>query len=261
MTHFLQRIGRRRPQVRLEPWQRNLYTIVGAQLTAVMGFGISIPFLPFYIQQLGITETAQVAFWVGLINSASPVVMALASPIWGLLADRYGRKPMLVRAQVGGGMMLFLMALVMNVPQLAGLRILQGAISGSVAAATTLVASTVPRERCGYSMGLLQSAIFLGHSLGPFAGGIVGATLGYRVTFMISGVLLLVSGFLVALLVHEEFVRPSRRRQAENGFSSTLRLLTGQPVVLTALVLLMLNNLSVNVTTPVLPLYVQTQRR
>src|SRR3990172_9238727 len=100
--------------LQLEPWQRNLYTVVAAQMVAMIGFGIAQPFLPFYLQELGVESTSEVAFWVGLISSLQPICLALAAPVWGMLADRYGRKPMLVRAMIGGSIALGLAGLAAN---------------------------------------------------------------------------------------------------------------------------------------------------
>lgn len=250
-------VSKEERRLRVEPWQRTLYTIVAAQIVAMVGFNISIPFLPFYIQELGVTEFDQVAFWVGFISASAPVTMALAAPVWGLLADRYGRKPMLVRSMLGAALMLGLMATVRSAPQLAILRIVQGALSGTVAAATTLVATTLPSARTSYGLGLLQTAIFASNSLGPLLGGLVGGAIGYRAAFVVSAVLLLLAGVLVLLLVHEDFT-PAPRRRGGNALALTVRAIGGQPVLIAMLGLLMMNSLSMQVTNPVLPLYVQT---
>lgn len=247
-----------RRRLGVEPWQRNLYTIVAAQIVAMLGFNISVPFLPFYIQELGVTDFNKVAFWVGLINSAAPLSMAVASPIWGMVADRYGRKPMLVRSMLGGALMVGLMAVVRSVPQLAILRIVQGTLSGTVAAATTLVATTLPRDRCTFGLGLLQTAIFASNSLGPFVGGIVGSSLGYRAAFVGSGILLSLAGLLVLVLVHEEFVPAPRRKRESGAVGSGLRSIVAQPVLFVMVGLLTMNSFGAQVTNPVLPLYVQT---
>jgi len=245
-------------QIRLEPWQRTLLTIVIAEGIAILGFSVSSPFLPFYIEDLGVTDLNQVAFWVGLISSGAPILMALSSPIWGLLADRYGRKPMLIRAMIGGSLTIGLQAAVSSVPQLAALRILQGALTGTIAAAVTLVATQVPREQCGYSLGLLQTAVFVGNSLGPSLGGIVGGTFGYRAAFVISGVLLLGAGLAVLFLVHEDFVPPPPQKRNGSALAASARAVATDRILLAMVALLMLTNLSGSVTGPVLPLYVQS---
>jgi DHA1 family multidrug resistance protein-like MFS transporter len=195
---------------------------------------------------------------VGLISSAAPIMMAVSSPIWGLIADRRGRKLMLVRAMLGGSLMLGLSAAVTSVPQLAALRILQGALTGTIAAAVTLVATSVPREQCGFALGLLQSAVFVGSSLGPSVGGLIGGTLGYRVAFLGSGILLLGAGILVVFLVHERFEPPPPQKQDGNALLLALRSIAAEPILLSMVALLMLNSLAGSVTSPILPLYVQT---
>lgn len=251
---FRQRLRR----LQWQPWQRNLYTIVFAETIAILGFSIASPFLPFFIQDLGVTGLSQVARWVGLINSAAPLMMALSSPIWGLIADRYGRKPMLIRAMLGGSLILGLLSVAANVQQVAALRIIQGALTGTIAAATTLVATSVPRERCGFSLGLLQTAVFAGSSLGPSVGGIIGGTLGYRAAFIASGLLLFGAGLLVMFLVHEEFVPLPPQRQKGNALAQAARTIVHERLLLSMVVLLLLINLAGSVSGPVLPLFVQT---
>ena len=111
--------------------------------------------------------------YVGLIQSLPAISLAVMAPIWGSLADNYGRKPMLLRAMFGGAAIMVLQGLVTSPWQLLALRIIQGCITGTVAAATVLLASAAPKEEVGYGLGLLQMAVYLGSSLGPMLGGIV----------------------------------------------------------------------------------------
>lgn len=246
-------------RLHLEPWQRNLYIVVASQASVLVGFGIATPFLPFFIQELGVTRFDEVAFWTGFINSAPPLAQAAVAPIWGMLADRYGRKPMLVRSLLGGGIMFVLTALfVQTVPQLAVFRIVQMILAGSQTAATILVATTVPREQCGFGLGLVQMAAFFGHSVGPLIGGVIGATLGYRMAFMVAGILVLVTGALVIAFVKERFEAPQRTVKKSNPFKATFGLMLVQPVLLSMVTLELFNNLSNSVTRPMLPLFVQT---
>jgi MFS transporter, DHA1 family, multidrug resistance protein len=240
------------------PWQRSLYTIVFAETLAMLGFQITLPFLPFYIQELGVTDMRAVAMWVGAINSVPPLAMAITSPFWGLLADRYGRKPMLVRAMLAGSAILGLMAFVTTVPQLAVLRVIQGALTGTIAAATTLVATMVPRERAGYSLGLLQAGVFVGSWLGPSAGGLIGGTFGYRAAMLASAVMLLVATVMIVFLVTEHYRPPAGPRPASAGLSSALVAIRSEPLLLSMIGLLTVLNLSGSISGPVLPLFVQT---
>ncbi len=118
---------------------------------------------------------------------------ALFSPLWGVLADRYGRKSMLMRAMIGGGLSVAFLALARNPLELVLLRALQGAASGTVAATTTLVATGTPREHVGRAMGVISSAVALGSAVGPFAGGIAANYIPLRFVFLGGGVLLLIA--------------------------------------------------------------------
>ena len=123
-------------------WRRNLAALWFAEFTAIVGFSFAFPFLPVFLSQdLGMREPHQLALWAGLAGSASGFSMAIASPIWGALADRYGRRSMLLRAMVGGGISVGLMGLAQVPWHLVALRFLQGASSGTVAAANALVAT------------------------------------------------------------------------------------------------------------------------
>lgn len=199
-------------QIRATSWQRNLAVLWIGELIAISGFSVTLPFLPYYVQELGITELDRVAFWAGLLTTAQSTTMAVVAPLWGLLADRYGRKIMVVRAMFGGAAIISLMAAAQNVYHLLILRAIQGMLTGTVPAATTLIASNTPAARRGYALGMLQMAIYLGSTVGPFVGGLVADNLGYRATFLVTGALLLIAGILTSALVREEFTPPARER-------------------------------------------------
>jgi len=196
-------------QPKASSWQQTLAVVWIAEFIGLIGFSMVLPFLPFYIQDLGITDPDQVKFWSGLIVSAQAVTMAIFAPIWGSLADRYGRKIMLERAIFGASVVLSLMAFVDTPQQLLVLRLIQGCLTGTVPAATTLIASTVPRDRTGYALGWLQMGVFAGVSVGPLVGGVIADTLGYRTSFLVTGALLFLSGLGVLFFVHEKFERPT----------------------------------------------------
>ena len=195
-----------------QSWQRNLYVIWVAELVAIAGFSVTLPFLPYYVQELGVTDLEQVEIWSALLVTGQAVTMAIFAPIWGSLADRYGRKLMVERAMFGGAMLLGAMGLVRNVQQLAILRALQGCVTGTIPAATTLVASSVPRRRSGYALGLLQMAVYSGASVGPLLGGLVADAFGYRAAFWVTAALLFAAGLSVFFLVEERF-EPSRQKE------------------------------------------------
>ena len=177
---------------------------------AIFGFSFAFPFLSIFIHQnLGVPKGSQLDLWTAATASVSGLSMAIASPIWGILGDRYGRKPMLIRSMVGGAITVGLVYFARSPTELLVLRLLQGATSGTVAAATALVAAETPRNRVGWALGVVTSAVALGSAIGPVLGGLAAALLGLRLMFLGGGILLLLSTVPVLFIVREG---PIRRR-------------------------------------------------
>jgi DHA1 family multidrug resistance protein-like MFS transporter len=240
-------------------WRRTLYTVWVTQFIGVAGFSFVTPFIPYYVQELGVTGVKEVALWAGLVTSAMAASMAVMAPIWGALADRYGRKLMVLRASFAGAVVMTLMGFVTNVQQLALLRFIQGALTGTIVATTTLVASAVPKERAGMALGSLQMAIFLGVSLGPLLGGLSGDAFGYRPSFWVTGALLLISGILVAVFVKEDF-HPAAD-VAGGGlrrYGHALRLVLASGALLAAFAARILLRVGSRLLDPTLPLFIQS---
>ena len=133
----------------MEPWEKNLYSLWVTQFIAVAGLSMVVPFLPFYLKELGVTAREEVKVWSGLLFSAPFMVAAFLQPIWGILGDRYGRKPMIVRAMFGLALANILMGFARTAPQLLALRFFQGSLSGFVAPSLALLASSTPEEKTG----------------------------------------------------------------------------------------------------------------
>ena len=163
-------------------WKRSFYIILVAQMFTSMGFSPIFPFLPFYIKELDTALGLGTEVLSGLVFSSQALAMALVSPLWGAIADRYGKKPMVVRAMIGGAVTVFLMGFVKTAEQLIFLRICQGLLSGVISATSALTASFAPREKSGYVMGSLQVAVWSGVATGPFIGGILADISGIRTT-------------------------------------------------------------------------------
>jgi DHA1 family multidrug resistance protein-like MFS transporter len=178
-----------------------------SQLLATTAFMFVVPFMPLYVQQLGVEDAGNAAAWAGFINGASGTSMAVVAPLWGKLSDRLGRKLMLLRATLAAAVVVGSMGFVSGPWQLLGLRLLQGTLTGTVPAATALVASTSPSERAGWRLGALQTVIFIAAGVGPALGGISADLAGIRTSFFVTSALLAVSGALVLFGVAENRVR------------------------------------------------------
>jgi MFS family permease len=180
-----------------------------AEFTAIFGFSFAFPFLSIFLSRdLGVHAGHDLDLWVAASASASGLTMAIASPIWGILADRYGRKPMLLRSMLGGAISVGLIFFAQSPIQLVLLRLLQGATSGTVAAATSLVAAETPRSRVGWALGVVTSAVALGSAIGPVVGGVAASFVGLRLVFLGGGILLLLSLLPVLIVVRESPMAP-----------------------------------------------------
>lgn len=249
-------------------WRRNLYTVWFAELVAIAGFTVVIPILPLYVRELGVQGEREVSLWAGLIFSSQAVMMAIFSPIWGVLSDRYGRKVMVERAMISGSLLITLMGWAQNVQQLVFLRALQGALTGTVTAANALVATAAPRERAGYALGLLQMAIFSGASVGPLLGGVVADYFGFRMTFLVTGALLFLAALTVLIFVQEPsqpVVSWENKQSVTNEGRQTLRRrvwvslapVLGSAPLLGVLGVSLLMRLATRLLGPTMPLFVE----
>ena len=187
----------------MDPWRRNLYILWGTQFLAMIGMNLVVPFLPFYIRSLGVTDPSELAHWSGLVFAGPFFLSFIATPLWGTLGDRYGRKLMVVRAIFGLAISQVLMGFSQDVYQLFFYRIVQGAISGFIASALALISTNTPKERIGYALGVMQSSTAGGMVLGPFIGGILADLIGYRPIFFVTGAICSLSGFVVIRFVQE----------------------------------------------------------
>ena len=157
----------------MERWKINLYALWLTQVLSLTSFGLGMPFLPFYIQEISPMSPEVVKWYTGLLNALPALTMAVMSPIWGMVSDRYGRKMMLLRAMGGGVMIIGLIGMVTAMWQIVVLRGLQGIFTGTVTAALAFVASNTPTKNLSYAIGFLSSSTFLGYAIGPIIGGIV----------------------------------------------------------------------------------------
>lgn len=195
----------------MESWRVNLISVWFGCFFTGLAISQILPFLPLYISQLGVTSHEALSMWSGLTFSVTFLISAIVSPMWGSLADRKGRKLMLLRASLGMAIAILLQAFATNVWQLFLLRGVMGLTSGYIPNAMALVASQVPRERSGWALSTLSTAQISGVIGGPLMGGFIADHIGLRAVFCITAALLVVS-FLVTLFLIKEGVRPTTKK-------------------------------------------------
>lgn len=185
-------------------WQCNLKIAwIGTFFTGA-SFSIVMPFMALYIEELGV-KGDMVEWYTGLSVAISALASALVSPIWGRLADRYGRKPMMIRASMVMTFTMGGLALVPNVFWLLFLRTLNGLFAGYVPNATALIASQVPQNRSGYALGTLSTGLTAGVLIGPLLGGTLSEAFGMRGTFLLVGLILFICCLLTVFGLRENF--------------------------------------------------------
>ena len=237
-------------------WKKNLFVLSIAVFIAGIAFSEIMPFLSLYINTLGNFSHQQLNFWSGIVYSGTFIVSAVVSPWWGKLADKKGRKPMILRAGIGMSVVIACMGLVQNDWQLLLLRMLQGVFAGFISNSNALVATETPKTNSGQALGTIASATTAGTLLGPLVGGALTSIFSYRITFMITGGLLLLCSILVLFFVHEEDFKPvtAKKLDKASGVIKSLRsphLIFG--LLLTTLIIQAANN-SIN---PIVSLYVR----
>jgi MFS transporter, DHA1 family, multidrug resistance protein len=227
-----------------------------SQLLSAVGFSMIFPFLPGYVNSLGSSLGINLVFLAGAVFSSQAITMTIASPIWGTLADRFGKKSMVERAMFGGSLILLAMAFSTNAETLVVLRAIQGFISGTVAAANALVAATAPRERAGYAMGVLQTGVWSGVALGPLLGGLLADAYGYHVAFYFTAGLLFLGGVLVHFGV--ENVKTENHKGKSKSFIADWKHVLVAPGVNYVFIIRFLGWLGRNILVPYLPLFMAT---
>lgn len=229
-----------------------------AQLISAVGFSVIFPFLPLYVADLGTRTSLSVEFWAGMVFSSQALTMAIASPIWGSLADRLGYKLMVERAMYGGAVVLLLMGFARSAEELTLLRAIQGALTGTISAANALVAAEAPKERLGYAMGVLQVGLWGGVSAGPLIGGLLADAYGFRAPFFLTAGLLLLAGLLVTIGVRAGARPAAAPRGRRPGLVAGWRAIFAQVGMPAAYGLRFLSSLAHSMLLPFTPLFIQS---
>ncbi|WP_338086313.1 multidrug efflux MFS transporter MdtG [Nissabacter archeti] len=236
-------------------WKRNLAVAwLGCFLTGV-AFSLIMPFLPLYIETLGVTGHEAVNMWSGLVFSITFLFSAVASPFWGGLADRKGRKLMLLRSALGMAVVMVLMGLATTIWQLLALRAVLGLLGGFVPNANALIATQVPRNRSGWALGTLSTGAVSGALIGPLIGGLLADRYGLRPVFFITALVLFVCFVFTLFLIKEQFVPVSKKEMLTGR--QVLASLKNPKLVLCLFVTTLIIQVATGSIAPILTLYVR----
>lgn len=238
-------------------WQRTLWAMVGIQFVMTAAINFLSPIIPLMLPRLGVETTEGIDIWSGVITGATSFVAAFASPVWGRVADRYGRKLSLLRSSFAIAVFTALMGLSVNVWQFFAARAVMGAFAGFSSAAIALVASQAPERRLGYALGWLSSGQLVGSLIGPVIGGVLADLTGsYRAPFYWCAALTCAVLALCWAVVHENFtpvIATGKRRSLWSG----LGMLTGSTSLLALFLVLLMAQFSTRTVQPVVTVFVQ----
>lgn len=235
-------------------WRRNMYVCLFGSFTTIMAMSLLLPFLPIYVGQLGVQGHAAIVQWSGIAYGITFLGAGLLAPVWGKVADLYGRKLILMRASFGMAICMSLIGVAQDIYQLVGFRLLAGLLGGYASGAVVLVATQTPRERSGWALGMLSTGTLAGTLLGPLVGGVLPGLVGVRETFFLAGGVIFIAFLATCFLIQEDrqAFAPGQRRVTRGAWSM---IPDTRPVVamLSTATLLMLANMSIE---PIITVYV-----
>ncbi|WP_011300238.1 MFS transporter [Cupriavidus necator] len=236
-------------------WKRNLAVATFGSFTTLVSLSMLLPFLPLYVEQLGITAQNEIVQWSGVAFGVTFLATAVTAPLWGRLADRFGRKPMLVRAAVGMAIVMSMIGLAHNIYELVALRFAAGLIGGYASAATVMIGTQAPAERAGWALGVLSSGALVGNLVGPLVGGLLPNLIGIRGTFFAGGAMISVAALLTIFLVREDFRRPAKRTLSHEAIADRHERSSRVPLValLVTATMVLFSNMSIE---PIITVYI-----
>lgn len=233
-------------------WKRNLFVLWTGVFFCSMAFSMSVPFLSLFISN-DLKVESHLTLWSGLTFGITFLASALIAPFWGSLADKYGRKPMLLRSGFALCAIYILTSLVQDPYQLLVVRILSGLLAGYVPAAIALVGTNTPENKVGYALGIMATASASGNIIGPMVGGVMSGFFGYRATFLLSGAVVLISALIALFGIKEE---KFDRNRARSHVVDDLKQAAQNRPLRNHLVTVMIISASIMLIEPLLSLYV-----
>ncbi len=231
-----------------------MYVCLVGSFTTIAAMTLMLPFLPIYVEHLGVTGHAAIVEWSGIAFGITFLAAGLVAPLWGRLADLYGRKIILMRACLGMAVCMSLIGLAQNIWQLVALRLLAGLLGGYASGAVVLVATQTPKEKAGWALGMLSTGTMAGTLLGPLIGGTLPGLIGLQETFFLAGGAIFVAFLATCFLIRED--RTQFQRATRRVTKGAWRMIPDRRPVIAMLftaVLLLLANMSIE---PIITVYV-----
>jgi DHA1 family multidrug resistance protein-like MFS transporter len=246
-----------RPDSGSAGWQLTLWTMVAVQVIMSLSFSIVSPIMPLFLPELGVVSMQAIDLWAGVIASVTSFVGIFTAPVWGSLADRYGRKLMVLRSSLGIAVFTALIAMAHSPWHVLALRGGMGALAGFNSAATVLVATQVPESRLGWSLGWLGTGQLVGSLIGPVVGGgLADLTGSYRLPFVCAGGMAFAAFLGTWRFVPEQFRRPAESAQ-HGSLRHGLAVLTRSSGLLALVLVMTMAQFATQAVQPVVTLYVQ----
>jgi MFS transporter, DHA1 family, multidrug resistance protein len=238
-------------------WRVTLWAMVAVQIVMSLSFSVLSPVMPLFLPDLGVRDPSAIDLWAGILASITSFIGVFTSPIWGRLADRYGRKLMVLRSCFGISVFTLLMGISGSVWEMLAWRALMGVVAGFNASSITLIASQVPERRLGYALGWLSTGGIIGTLVGPVVGGAVADVTGsYRMPFFVAGTISMAAFVMCWIVVPERFTRPTEQRRSQTMLA-TFGVLLSSGGLLPLFLVLLLAQFGVRAVEPVVTLYVQ----
>ncbi|WP_068498449.1 MFS transporter [Paenibacillus kribbensis] len=233
-------------------WKRNLVILWIGVLFCSMAYSVSIPFLPIFLNtEMGVNDHLEL--WSGIAFGITFLASALIAPFWGSLADKYGRKPMLIRSGFSLAVLYLICAFVTDPYVFVGVRLFQGLLSGFIPAAIALVGTGSPEDKTGYALGIMATAGATGSIIGPLIGGVVSHYYGNRNAFLFSAALVLISALIATFGTREDsFKKTDTRSHVRDDIKEAM---ANRPLYF-LLILAGLSTFSVMILEPLITVYV-----
>ncbi|HKV85053.1 MAG TPA: MFS transporter [Ktedonobacterales bacterium] len=237
-------------------WRKLLLFFTLAGVVESQAFGHLGAFTPLFLQQLRVPK-GQIPTWTGILAALQFVIGLPLLPFWGVWADRYSRKLIIVRSAYIEGILFSVAAFSPNVYVLAVARLLGGFVFGNTGVMLAMLADATPRKRLGLAVGIASAGFPLGAAIGPFLGGIVAQGPGIRVLLFGDACLSAAMGVVLTLVIHEE-----RRLAAATGtvrqlLRAALRDILSSPLIVRLFLVYFVASWGISLAVPFVPILLQ----